>query len=93
MTTTEWQPCDWYDPEPREYCRDGSPYKVCMGLIGHPRSPRWIVHARNGRPLRDARGCIRHYSTPEAAMFRAETDQLRHKPNLRLIELPNPVHP
>jgi hypothetical protein len=85
MTTEKWQPCDW-DPVPCEYRLNGNPYIVCIGLNGHPRWPRWIVRGRNGLPLRDARGCIRHYSTPEAAVFRAETQQLL-KPNLRLIEL------
>jgi hypothetical protein len=84
MTTEKWQPCDW-DPVPCEYRLNGNPYIVCIGLNGHPRWPRWIVRGRNGLPLRDARGCIRHYSTPEAAVFRAETQQLL-KPNLRLIE-------
>jgi hypothetical protein len=69
---TEWDDDGW----PCRFGRDACPFTVKTGMLGHHGPLRWIIHTTRGKPLRNARGGVRHYCSPAAAAFRAETEML-----------------
>jgi hypothetical protein len=77
-----WLLMDGTEGMPLSFQRsEDCPYYVTRGMIGVGSDVRWIVvYTPTGLPLRNARGRVRHYCSPGAAAFQAETEWLKRSP-------------